>query len=499
MKRRTILIIRDGWGYRSSKKNNAISAAKTPYTDFLMKKYPTSFLEASGNAVGLPESYQGNSEVGHITLGSGRIIDQSLTKINNSIKNKSFFKNKALLSAINNCKKNNSKLHIAGLLQDKGVHAHENHLFAILELCKKEKFKHVFLHLFTDGRDSPRKDSLKHFEKLEKKLKILGFGEIVTISGRYYSMDRDKRWNRTKKAYEAIIEGKSKIKYIKSLETIRSSYKEKITDEFIIPRVKKTYSGIDKKDSFIFFNFRTDRPRQLMQAICEKKFNKWKRKDKLTLSVAMTQYYSNMNSLIAFKNIKIKNNLGEIVAKEGLTQLRISETEKYAHVTFFFNGQNEEPNEKEDRILIPSPKVATYDLKPEMSIKKISSSLVKEIKKEKYNLIITNLVNGDMVGHTGNIKAIKKAISSVDSVVKKIVNAALKENYSILILADHGNAEDQRDKWLTSHTINKVPCIFVSNGKKVKLRNGGLKDVAPTILKILRIEKPLEMTGKSLI
>jgi len=496
--KKVMLIIRDGWGYRKSKADNAIQSTKTPFTDHLMKSYPNSLLAASGEAVGLPKGFQGNSEVGHMTIGSGRIIDQSLTVINKSIANKSFFKNKALLSAINNCKKHNSTLHIAGLLQTEGVHAHEDHLFAILGLCKKKELTKVNIHIFTDGRDAPVKDSLKHVRKLKKKIKEIGVGMIATVSGRYYAMDRDKRWKRTKQSYEAIVNGKSKSKFKNVVDTIEQSHKNKVTDEFIIPRVRNGYIGFEKNDSFIFYNFRTDRTRQLMKAICEKKFSPWKRQGKKILSTAMTNYYKSMNAKVAFNIPEIKNRLGEIVSRKNLKQLRISETEKYAHVTFFFNGQIEKRNNKEDRILIPSPKVATYDLKPEMSVHKIANAISKEIKKEKYNLIITNLVNGDMVGHTGKILAIKKAVKAVDQALEKIVETGLRNNYKILILADHGNAEDQSPKWRTSHTTNKVPCILVSKDK-VKLSNGGLQDIAPTILKLLDIKKPKEMTGSSLI
>lgn len=495
---KVILIIRDGWGYRKSKTDNAISSAKTPFTDHLMKAYPNSLLDASGEAVGLPKNFQGNSEVGHMAIGSGRIIDQSLTAINRSITNKSFFKNKALISAIDNCKKHDSNLHITELLQTEGVHSHREHLFAILDLCKKKKINKVYIHVITDGRDAPVKDSLKHIRKLKQKIKEIEIGTIATVSGRYYAMDRNKRWERTKQAYEAIANGESKIKFNNVIDTINLSHKKRITDEFIIPRVRDGYIGFEKNDSFIFCNFRTDRTRQLMKAVCEKKFSPWKRDQKKIFPVAMTKYYDKMNARVAFDTPEIKNRLGEIVAKNNLKQLRISETEKYAHVTFFFNGQIEKKNNKEDRILIPSPNIATYDLKPEMSVFKIANTISKEIKKEKYNLIVTNLVNGDMVGHTGKVPAIKKAVQSVDKALEKIVDTGLRNNYKILILADHGNAEDQSPRWRTSHTTNKVPCILVSKDK-VKLKNGGLRDIAPTVLDLMKIKKPREMTGTSLI
>lgn len=498
-----MLIIRDGWGYRKSKKNNALANSKTLYTDFLMKKYPNTLLKAHDGAAGLPKKYQGNSEVGHITIGSGRIIKQALVRINKSIKDKSFFKNKAFLEAISNAKQKNSQLHIIGLIQEEGVHAHLNHLFALLDLCKQQKFYDVNLHLITDGRDSPVNKGIKYLKKIKKKIKEVGFGKIQTISGRYYAMDRDKRWDRTKKAYEAIALGKSKIKFENEKKTILQSYDKNLTDEFIIPRIKKGYGGIKNKDSVIFYNYRTDRARQLTHAMSDTKFSPFKRKKIDAFYVSMTEYYRPIKTKVAFYEPKIKNNLGNIIEKNKLKQLRISETEKYAHVTFFFNTQIEKPNKGEDRIIIPSPKVETYDKKPEMSVYKIANILSKEIKKEKYNLIITNLVNGDMVGHTAKVPAIKKACEAVDNALKQIVKEGLKHNYKILICADHGNAEDQRPGWKTSHTINPVPVIIVSNEKELinsKLKkNKGLQDIAPTILDLLKIKKPKEMTGQSII
>ncbi|HKL23420.1 MAG TPA: 2,3-bisphosphoglycerate-independent phosphoglycerate mutase [Candidatus Nanoarchaeia archaeon] len=501
--KKVMLVIRDGWGYKKSKKDNALANSKTPYTDFLMKEYPNILLEAHDGAVGLPKKYQGNSEVGHMTLGSGRIIEQSLIRINKSIKNKSFFKNKTFLDAISNAKQKKSKLHIIGLIQEEGVHAHLDHLFALLDLSKQENFYDVILHLITDGRDSPVNKGIKYLKKIKKKIKKIGFGKIQTISGRYYAMDRDKRWNRTKKAYEAIALGKSKIKFKDEEKTILQSYNKKITDEFIIPRVKEGYDGIKDKDSVIFYNYRTDRARQLTRALSDTNFKHFKRKKINAFYVSMTEYYKPIKTKVAFYEPLIKNNLGQIISKNKLKQLRISETEKYAHVTFFFNSQIEKPNKGEDRIIIPSPKVATYDKKPEMSVYKISETLKKEIKKEKYNLIVTNLVNGDMVGHTANVPAIKKACEAVDKALKEIVKEGLKKNYDILICADHGNAEDQSPGWETSHTMNPIPLILVSKKEKLmnsKLKkNKGLQDIAPTILDLFNIKKPKEMTGNSLI
>jgi 2,3-bisphosphoglycerate-independent phosphoglycerate mutase len=502
-KNKVILIIRDGWGYRKSCKYNAICQADTKIDDFLMKNYPNTLLKASGLAVGLPNGYQGNSEVGHMAIGSGRILFQSLEKINKSIKDKSFFRNSSFLKAISNCKKNNSFLHLMILLQKEGVHSHLNHLFVFLDLCKKENFKDVFIHLITDGRDSPVNKSLKYVELLNKKLKSLGFGIIATISGRYYAMDRNKNWDRTKVTYDCIAEGKCKDFFCDILKIIKKKHKKKETDEFIIPCKKEGYSGINKGDSVVFLNFRTDRTRQLTQAFVEKNFSAWKRKRIDVFFVCMFEYYKGVNAEVAFKESEVKNILGEVISRKGLSQLRISETEKYAHVTFFFNCQKEVPFKNEKRILIPSPNLKTYDLKPEMSIYKMSEVLVKCINKKNFDFIVVNLVNCDMVGHTGNFSAIKKAVYSVDDCVGKISASGLKNDYVVLISADHGNAEDQRESQRTSHTCNKVPFILVSDDsclRKCSLRkNRGLRDIAPTILDIMGIKKPEEMSGKSLI
>ncbi len=500
MKEKVILIIRDGWGYSKNIEFNAIAKAKTLVDDKLRLEYPWTIINASGKSVGLPEKYQGNSEVGHLTIGSGRIVKQSLVKINESIKDGSFFKKKELIQLINNCKKNNSFLHVLGLLQQEGVHAHINHLFAILDLCKRNKFKDVLIHVITDGRDSPVNKGEFYLQKLVNKINQVEIGEIVTISGRYYAMDRDKRWQRTRKAYQAIIEGKSKNKFSDPLIRIKECYKKNETDEFIEPSIKKDYQGLKDNDSFLFYNLRTDRPRQLTQAIVEKNFKGWQRKMKKVFFVAMTDYYQSMNARYVFKEDKLKNILGEVLSKNNIKQLRISETEKYAHVTFFFNGQQEKPFKNEDRVMINSPKISTYDKKPEMSIKKIVNRVKKEIQKKQYQFIVINLVNADMVGHSGNFKATIKAVEEVDKAVGEIVTVGLKEKYNLLIVSDHGNAEDQKNKRKTSHTINPVPFISVCYNKKFRLKkNKGLQDIAPSVLKLMAIKKPKEMTGESIL
>ncbi len=500
---KVILIIRDGWGYRADSKENSILESKTPVTNKLMKEYPNTLLNASGLAVGLPKGYQGNSEVGHMTIGSGRIIFQSLAKIDASIEDKSFFKNEAFLGAINNAKTNNTTLHLIGLFQVEGVHSHLNHLLVLLDMCKKNGLKNVKIHAITDGRDAPVTDSLKNVKIVEDKLKQIGFGEIATISGRFYTMDRDNRWERTREAYNCLVLGESKVEFTDSISAIKESHAKNVTDEFIVPMQRESYDGIKDNDSVIFFNFRTDRTRQLTRSIVEDKFEGWERKPLKVYYIAMTQFYNPMNAYVAFKDISLDNLLGKVISDANKNQLRISETEKYAHVTFFFNGQVETPNKNEDRIMVPSPKVATYDLKPEMSVFQITDKLVEEIKKSKYDFIVINLVNCDMVGHTGITSAIHKAVEAVDECTGKIVDSALLNGYTLLIFADHGNAEDQTIEWRTSHTLNPVPLIIVSSEekyKKAKLKKGrGLADIAPTVLDILGINKPKEMTGESII
>ncbi len=501
-KKPIILIIRDGWGDNPKKKNNLIAAARTPNEDNFLKNYPHGLLAASGEAVGLDKGYQGNSEVGHLTIGSGRIIFQSLARINRDIKDASFFQNKALVETIKYCKRHKTKLHLIGLIQDQGVHAHIKHLFALLDLCQKNKFKDVYIHAITDGRDAPVTESLKHLKSLKNKLKLLGFGQIATISGRYYALDRDKRWKRTKAAYECIALGRGD-KFTDALTQIKSRHQQGETDEFIRPMAAEDYHGFVKNDGVIFFNFRTDRPRQLTQAIIDKHFNGFKRKIIGIKMTTMTQYYQPMKAAVAYPNIALNNLLGECLSKAGLKQLRISETEKYAHVTFFFNGQREKAYQGESRILIHSPKVATYDLRPEMSASQISGRLVKEIKRKIYDFIVVNLVNCDMVGHTGKKAAIIKAVAAVDKAQGEIATAALKSGYTCLIIADHGNAEDKGPGVATSHTINPVPMILVSEDKALKnakiIQPAGLKDIAPTILKIMGLKIPKEMDGHNLL
>ena len=502
----TMLMILDGFGKNPNKEGNAIEIANTPNIDKLMKENPTTTIYTSGLHVGLPEGQMGNSEVGHTNIGAGRIVYQELTRITKSIEDGDFFSNEELCKAIENCKKNNSKLHIMGLLSDGGVHSHQRHLFAILELAKRKGFEDVYVHCFLDGRDTPPASAENYILKLEEKMKEKDVGRIATLSGRFYAMDRDKRWQRVQKAYDAMVKGEG-IKATSAVMAIEASYQKEVFDEFVEPTV--IYSGdkpvatIDDKDSVVFFNFRPDRAREITRTIVDKDFNEFETKDLNVYFVCFTQYDETMpNVQIAFKPTILKNTFGEYISAHGLTQLRIAETEKYAHVTFFFNGGNEKQYEGEDRILVPSPKVETYDLKPEMSAYEVTEKVVEQIENKKYNSIILNFANPDMVGHTGSLEAAIKAVETIDECVGKIIEAINKVQGVVLITADHGNVEQMIDYKTgephTAHTTNPVPLILVGMGD-VKLKEGKLADLAPTMLDIMELEKPEEMTGESLI
>ncbi|MBD3204567.1 2,3-bisphosphoglycerate-independent phosphoglycerate mutase [Candidatus Woesearchaeota archaeon] len=503
MTRPIVLVIRDGYGINPHKKGNATKLAETPVSDSLIKNYPHSKLDPHGLAVGLPEGFQGSSEVGHLNIGAGRVVYQSLVRINKKIESGEFFKNKTLLKAIDYAKKNNSRIHLMGLVQDQGVHAHQDHLYALLKLCRDKNFKKVLIHFFSDGRDTPPRSAEKYLKELKQKIKEYSTGKIASIIGRYYAMDRDNRWKRTKLAYDAIASGKARTAD-SAEKAIKKAYENTENDEFIKPTIIKDYKGIKKNDVIIFFNYRYDRTRQLTKAFIEPDFDKFKTKDIRIKFVAMMPYYKDLPCDVVFVEQKIKNNLGTVLSKKGLKQLRISETEKYAHVTFFFNSQIEKPYKREDRILVSSPKVATYDLKPEMSVYKITEKLIPEIKKDKYDFILVNLVNGDMVGHTGVLEAAIKGVEAVDVCLGKIRDTVKEKKGILVITADHGNCEEMIDyetgKILTAHTTNLVDFILVSDElKNKKLKNGKLADIAPTILEIMNIKKPKEMTGESLI
>ena len=503
----TMLMILDGFGDNPETKGNAVKLAKTPNIDKLMKKYPTTKIEASGLAVGLPEGQMGNSEVGHTNIGAGRVVYQELTRITKSIEDGDFFTNEEFINAIENCKKNNSKLHILGLLSDGGVHSHNRHLYGLLELAKRKGLENVYVHCFLDGRDTPPASAENYIQELEEKMKEKGVGKIATISGRFYAMDRDKRWERIKKAYDAMVNGEG-IKESSSIIAIENSYQKEVFDEFVEPTVimagEKPVATIEDGDSVIFFNFRPDRARQITRTLVDKDFKEFETKKMNLYYVCFTSYDETMpNVHIAFKKEPIQNTLGEVVSKVGGKQLRIAETEKYAHVTFFFNGGEEKQYEGEDRILVPSPKVETYDLKPEMSAYEVTEKVVNAIDSKKYNCIILNFANPDMVGHTGNLDAAIAAIEAVDECIGKIIDSILPQKANLIITADHGNAEQMIDYKTgephTAHTTNLVPLILISERENVKLRKGKLADIAPTLLELMGLEQPKEMTGESLI
>ena len=502
-----MLMILDGFGENNNKDGNAIELANTPNIDKLMKKYPVTEVYTSGLNVGLPDGQMGNSEVGHTNIGAGRIVYQELTRITKAIEDGDFFSNQEFINAIENCKKNNSKLHILGLVSDGGVHSHIRHLYALLEMAKRRDFEDVYVHCFLDGRDTPPASAENYIIKLEEKMKEKGVGKIASISGRFYAMDRDKRWERVKKCYDAIVNGEGN-KFGSAISAIEASYQKEVFDEFVEPTLicngNNPIATINDKDSIIFFNFRPDRAREITRALVDTDFDGFEKKNLDLYFVCFTSYDETMpNVKIAFKKEPLVNTFGEVLSKNGYTQLRIAETEKYAHVTFFFNGGEEKQYEGEDRILVPSPKVETYDMKPEMSAYEVTEKVVDCIENEKYDCIILNYANPDMVGHTGSLEATIKAIETIDECVGKVVNAILEKEGTVLITADHGNAEQMIDYKTgephTAHTTNPVPLILVTEDKNLKVKSGKLADLAPTILDLMNIEKPKEMIGESLL
>ncbi len=503
----TMLMILDGFGINAEEKGNSIKLANTPNIDKLMATCPRTEIYTSGLHVGLPEGQMGNSEVGHTNIGAGRIVYQELTRITKSIEDGDFFSIKEFNDAIENCKKYNSKLHIMGLVSDGGVHSHIRHLYGLLELAKRKGFEDVFVHCFMDGRDTPPASGEMYITKLKEKMQEKGIGKIATISGRYYAMDRDKRWERIKLAYDAMVNGEGQ-KYTDSIMAVEKSYEQEVFDEFIEPIVicsanNEPVAKIEEHDSVIFFNFRPDRARQITRTLVDESFNEFETKKLNLYFVCFTQYDETMpNVHVAFKPTKLSNTFGEYISSKGLKQLRIAETEKYAHVTFFFNGGEEKVFEGEDRILVPSPKVATYDLKPEMSAYEVTEKLIGAINEKKYDSIILNYANPDMVGHTGSLEAAIKAIEVIDECVGKVIEAVKAVGGVVLITADHGNAEQMIDYKTgephTAHTTNQVPLILYGM-ENVKLKSGKLADLAPTMLDIMGLEKPKEMTGESLL
>ncbi len=500
----------DGYALREESKGNAIKIASAGVIEGLMKKYPSATLGASGLSVGLPDGQMGNSEVGHLNMGAGRIVYQDLTRITKAIQDGDFFENEELVKAMDAAKKNGKKLHLFGLLSSGGVHSHITHLFALVEMAKKRGLKDVFVHCFMDGRDVPPTSGVDFIAELEAELKKVGVGKIATVSGRYYAMDRDNRWERVVKAYDALTVGEG-VKATSAKEAIESSYENGVTDEFVLPAVicedGKPVGLVEKGDSVIFFNFRPDRARELTRAFTEPDFSGFERKTGyLGLTyVGFTKYDETFRHVsIAFKKQELNNTLGKYLSDKGYTQLRIAETEKYAHVTFFFNGGVEAPEKNEYRDLIPSPKVATYDMQPEMSAYLVTDKVLEEIASDKFDVIILNYANCDMVGHTGVLDAAVKAVKTVEECIAKISDAVLKKRGACLITADHGNADmmiAEDGSPFTAHTTNRVPVIVMSEEyKNAELRKDGiLADLAPTLLQLMGEEVPAEMSGKSLI
>lgn len=504
MEEKTLLIILDGYGEGKKYKGNAVTNANTPNLDKLRKKYPKTKLKTSGNAVGLPKGFQGGSEVGHFTMGAGRIVLQSLEEINRSIKDKSFYKKRPFINAIKKVEKNNSKLHILGMISDQGVHSEYSHLFELLKLAKKHEVEKVYIHAITDGRDVPGKSGEKFIKKLNQKIKKIGVGKIATMVGRYYAMDRDTNWIRTKKAYDLYTLGKG-TKADNPIEELKRQYKKGIASDYYIKPVVLDKDGLIKsEDSVIFFNYRSDRASQITESFTDKRFKKFKITKRINPYFVCFGPYSK-TAPIVFPPPKININLGKFISNKNFSQLRIAETEKYAHVTFFFNSQEKEPYKNEERILIPSSKVESYAEKPEMSAREITKKLIATLKKKDYKMIILNFANCDLVGHSGDYKATLKAVEVVDECIGKLIPLAKEKGYHTIITADHGNAEymiyEKNGKKCPSHTINPVIFILVSDKyKNLSLKkNKGLKDVAPTIIDILKLKKPKEMKGESLI
>ncbi|MFI3212637.1 MAG: 2,3-bisphosphoglycerate-independent phosphoglycerate mutase [Eubacteriales bacterium] len=507
-KKPTVLMILDGYGLNETENGNAVVKANTPVIDGLMKDYPFVKGNASGMAVGLPDGQMGNSEVGHLNMGAGRIVYQELTRITKEIKDETFFTNEGLLKAVENCKANDSALHLFGLLSDGGVHSHNTHLYGLLELAKRNDLTKVYVHCFLDGRDTPPASAKGFAEELEAKMAEIGVGEIASVMGRYYAMDRDNNYDRVKIAYDALTKGEGN-KAVSGPAGIQNSYDDGKNDEFVIPTVVekdgKAVATITDKDSVIFFNFRPDRAREIARAFCDDDFKGFDRERLDITFVCFSDYDGTIpNKEVAFHKVAVTNTFGEWLAANDMTQARIAETEKYAHVTFFFNGGIEEPNKGEDRILVNSPKVATYDLKPEMSAYEVCDKLVEAITADKYDVIIINFANPDMVGHTGIEEAAIKAVEAVDECVGKAVEALKSVDGTMFICADHGNAEQLVDYTsgapFTAHTTNEVPFILVNYDEAYTLaKDGCLADIIPTLIEVMGKEQPVEMTGKSLL
>ena len=502
MKKPVALVILDGWGLNKPSEFNAIHLANTPNVDSYLEKYANTKLHTSGLAVGLPDGQMGNSEVGHLNIGAGRVVYQALTRITKSIKDGDFFTNEAIVKGIKNVKENDSALHFMGLFSPGGVHSHTDHLKGLLELAKKENIKKVYVHAFLDGRDTAPQSAIDFMKDMEAFMQKENVGQIATISGRYYAMDRDKRWERVEKAYNNLVKGNG-IKADSAVAALEASYAEGVNDEFVLPTIINEDATVKDKDSIIFFNFRPDRAREITRAFVDNEFSDFDREKKEVTYICLTEYDSTIENVsVAFKPEVLQNTLGEYLSKEGKTQLRIAETEKYAHVTFFFNGGVETPEEGETRVLVNSPSVATYDLQPEMSAFELTEALEAEIDKDIHDVIILNYANPDMVGHTGVVEAAVKAVETVDTCLKRVVDKVLSKGGSLLITADHGNAEEMVNEKTgnpqTAHTTYDVPLMMIGSDKELR-EDGKLCDLAPTLLGLLDMKVPEEMTGKSLL
>lgn len=510
VKKPTVLLILDGWGHREDSTDNAIANATTPTWDKLWSQAPKTLISSSGESVGLPSGQMGNSEVGHMSLGAGRIVYQSISRIDNAIANGEFFTNKAYVEAIDSAIANGTAVHLLGLLSPGGVHSHENHFFAMIDLAAQRGAKRVYVHAFLDGRDTPPRSAKGSLEKLQNKLNEHQCGRIASIVGRYFAMDRDNRWDRVEKAYRLLTESKTDFQYSSAQEALDAAYLRGENDEFVSPSIiqadGQNQATIDDGDSAIFMNFRADRARELSRAFVDPDFSEFKRitLPRLKHFVTATEYAENIKTICAFSPIKLVNSFGELMERSGKTQLRIAETEKYAHVTFFFSGGREQVYQGETRTLIPSPDVATYDLKPEMSAAEVTDKLVEAIKSNQYDAIICNYANGDMVGHTGNYEAAIKAVEALDQCLKRVSEAVLSVDGDCLITADHGNCEQMVDynsgQVHTQHTTELVPFVYVGNKSLTMTPNTGkLADVAPTMLKLMGLEQPSDMTGTPLV
>ena len=505
--KRHILVILDGYGIAEDPEVSAIDRAEKPFLDALFDKYPHATLKASGTAVGLPEGQMGNSEVGHLNLGAGRVVNQDITRINKAIESGDFYENEKLVQAARHARENDTKLHLMGLFSDGGVHSSIDHLYALLEMAQREglEAEQVCVHAFTDGRDTDPKAGVDYAAEFQKRAGDIGLGHIDSVIGRYFAMDRDKRWERTEKAYRLLVYGEGEV-FDDPVEALQGSYDDGVTDEFVEPR-RINHGGRDARiedgDAIIFFNFRSDRARQLTQAFTERDFNGFDREESLELFyVTVTSYEESFDLPVAFTDVNLKKTMGEVIAERGGTQLRVAETEKYAHVTYFFNGGQEEPFEGEEHILVPSPKVATYDLQPEMSAPEVAERTARALAEEKFNFVCLNFANPDMVGHTGDFDAAVEAIEAIDACTRQVVEAAQAHGYGITVIADHGNADKLKNpdgSPHTAHTTALVPHLIIKEGFDGPIEEGKLGDVIPTILALMGEERPREMTGEVLV